>query len=104
MISIQTEIPIIQAIVYFIAAVIPIYLTFIIKKYNNRNNLFQYLTLVLAAFVIMQGIYHSAGALGLSLLAKGTLEPLSFGILLLFGVVYVVTKARTKNEEEVKVT
>ena len=52
----------------------------------------------------MQGIYHSAGALGLSLLAKGTLEPLSFGILLLFGVVYLVTKARTKNEEEVKVT
>ena len=104
MISIQNEIPIIQAIVYFIAAAVPIYLTLVIKKYNNRNIYFQYLTIVLAAFVVTQGIYHSAGALGFSLLAKGILEPLSFGILILLGVVHLVTKARTKNEEEVKVT
>ncbi len=89
---------------YFIAAAVPIYLTFIIKKNNNRNNHFQNLTIVLAAFVIMQGIYHSAGALGFSLLAKGILEPLSFGILILFGVLYLNSKTRAKNEEEVKVT
>jgi hypothetical protein len=85
-----------------IAAAVPIYLTFIIKKYNNNSNNsnthFQYLTIVLAAFVIMQGIYHSAGALGFSLLAKGILEPLSFGILLLFGALYLITKARIKSE------
>ena len=94
MISIQTEIPTIQAIVYFIAAAAPIYLTFIIKKNNNRNNHFQNLTIVLTAFVIMQGIYHSAGALGFSLLAKGILEPLSFGILILFGVLYLNSNFR----------
>jgi hypothetical protein len=86
--------------VYFIAAAVPIYLPFIIKKYNNSNNNsnthFQYLTIILAAFVITQGIYHSAGALGFSLLAKGILEPLSFGILLLFGALYLITKTRTK--------
>jgi uncharacterized membrane protein len=94
--------------VYFIAAVVPIYLTFIIKKYNNNNNIsnthFQYLTIILAVFVIIQGIYHSAGALGFSLLAKGILEPLSLVILLLFGALYLITKTRTKSEEEIKVT
>lgn len=104
MISIQTEIPTIQAIVYFIAAVVPIYLTVVMKKYRNRNNSFRNLLIVLAVFVIMQGIYHTVGALGFSLLAKGILEPLSFGILILFAVFYLNSKRRTKNEEKVKVT
>ena len=104
MISIQTEIPTIQAIVYFIAAVVPIYLTVVMKKYRNRNISFRNLLIVLAVFVIMQGIYHTVGALGFSLLAKGILEPLSFGILILFAVFYLNSKRRTKNEEKVKVT
>ena len=49
---------------------------------NNRNNHLRYLSIVLAGFVIMQGMYHFAGAIGFSLLAKAILEPLSFGILL----------------------
>jgi uncharacterized membrane protein YfcA len=104
LISIQTEIPTIQAIVYFIAAVVPIYLTFIMKKYGSRNNNFKNLLIVLALFVTVQGIYHSAGALGFSILAKGILEPLSFSILILFAVFYLHSKRRTKNEEKVKVT
>jgi hypothetical protein len=104
LISIHPEIPTIQAIVYFIAAVVPIYLTFIMKKHDNRNNHFQNLTIVLAAFLVMQGIYHSADAFGFSLYAKGILEPLSFGILVLFGVLYLNSKTRAKNEEGVKVT
>ena len=66
---------------YFIAAAVPIYLNLIIKNYNNRNNHLRYLSIVLAGFVTMQGMYHFAGALGFSLLAKAILEPLSFGIL-----------------------
>ena len=64
----------------------------------------QVLTIILAGFVLMQAIYHAIGALGFSLLAKGILtEPLSFVILLFFGVIYLVSKIRTKSEEEVKV-
>ncbi|MDQ6865449.1 MAG: hypothetical protein M3044_16685 [Thermoproteota archaeon] len=100
MILIQTQISIIQSIMYFIAAAVPIYLNFIIKKYNNRNNRFRNLSIVLAGFVIMQGIYHFAGALGFSLLAKAILEPLSFGILLFFGIMYLIN--RSKRKEEVK--
>jgi uncharacterized membrane protein YfcA len=74
------------------------------KKYRNRNKNFRNLLIVLAVFVIMQGIYHAVGALGFSLLAKGILEPLSFGILILFAVFYLNSKRRTKNEEKVKVT
>jgi uncharacterized membrane protein YfcA len=104
LISIQTEIPTIQAIVYLIAAAVPIYLTVVMKKYRNRDNNFKILLIVLAVFLIMQGIYHSVSALGFSLLAKGILEPLSFGILILFAVFYLNSKRRTKNEEKVKVT
>lgn len=107
MISIPTEIQITQSIVYFIAAAIPIYLTRILKKRtdgnNNNNKHFKVLTIILAGFVLMQAIYHTIGALGFSLLAKGILEPLSFVILLFFGVIYLVSKIRTKSEEEVKV-
>jgi putative Mn2+ efflux pump MntP len=109
LISIPTEIQITQSIVYFIAAAIPIYLTRILKKRtdgnnnNNNNKHFKVLTIILAGFVLMQAIYHAIGALGFSLLAKGILEPLSFVILLFFGVIYLVSKIRTKSEEEVKV-
>ena len=87
---------------YFIAAAVPIYLLFIIKKYNNRNNHFRNLTMALAAFVIIQGIYHSAGALGYNLLAKEILEPLSFGILLFFGIIYLINRSNTKKVKEVQ--
>ena len=110
MISISTEIQIAQSVVYFIAAAIPIYLTRILKKRadrnnnnNNNNKYFIMLTIILAGFVLMQGIYHAIGALGFSLLAKGVLEPLSFVILFSFGIIFLVSKIKTKSEKEVKV-
>ncbi len=105
MIWIQTEILVTQSIVYFIAAAIPIYLTFIVKKkIGDDNNHFKRLTIVLASFVLMQGFYHVAGSFGYKLLAKGILEPLSFGILIFFGVFYIISKTSAKNEDEVRVT
>jgi putative Mn2+ efflux pump MntP len=104
LISIQTEILVTQSIVYFLAAVIPIYLTFIgKKKIGNDNNHFKRLTIVLAGFVLMQGFYHVIGSFGYNLLAKGILEPLSFGILVFFGVFYIISKTSAQNEDEVRV-
>jgi hypothetical protein len=102
LISIQTEIQVTQSIVYLIAAAIPIYLTRILKKRDdgsNNNHHFELLTTILASFVLMQGFYHIVGALGFSLLAKGVLEPLSFGILFLFGAIYFVNRSKAKKEE-----
>jgi hypothetical protein len=99
-ISLQTEIAIAQSIVYFIAAIIPIYLTFVVKrKIGNDDNHFKRLTTVFASFVLMQGFYHTASFFGYKLLAKGVLEPLSFGILIFFGVFYLISKTSTKAEE-----
>jgi hypothetical protein len=106
LISTSTEIQITQSIVYFIAAAIPIYLTQILRKGNNhKNNNTKYLkllTIVLTGFVLMQGFYHIVGALGFTFLAKGVLEPLSFGILLFFGIIYLINRSKMK-EEKVKV-
>ncbi|MBV9175586.1 MAG: hypothetical protein JO327_01715 [Nitrososphaeraceae archaeon] len=104
MISIPTEIQITQSVVYFIAAAIPIYLTHILKKRTDgdNNKHFKILTIIFAGFILMQGIYHAIGALGFSLLAKGVLEPVSFVILFSFGIIFLVSKIRTKSEKEVK--
>lgn len=58
--------------------------------------------MALAAFVIIQGIYHSAGALGYNLLAKAVLEPLSFGILLFFGIIYLINRPKAWKVKEVQ--
>ena len=103
MILIQTQISIIQTIVYFVAAVVPIFLFFVLKMHDNsNNNHFRGLLIVLAGFVIVQGIYHFVGALGFSELAKGILEPISFVILLLFGIIYFVTNGSIVKKRDVK--
>jgi hypothetical protein len=108
LIAIQTEIQITQSVIYFISAAIPIYLTCILKKRNvgneddNNNNdsrHFKLLTTILAGFVLMQAFSHIVGALGFNLLSKGILEPLSFGTLLFFGVIYFVNRSKAKMEE-----
>jgi cytochrome c biogenesis protein CcdA len=90
-----------QSIVYFIAAAVPIYLSIIAKTKmgNDDNNQFKRLTIVLASFVLMQGFYHTVSYFGYKVLAKGILEPLSFGILIFFGVFYIISKVRSKSEE-----
>ncbi|MFZ0327610.1 MAG: hypothetical protein WBP64_06795 [Nitrososphaeraceae archaeon] len=107
MISTSSDLQISQAIVYFIAAAIPIYFIYILKerKIDDTNNNkskykhFRLLSIVLAGFVLLQGFYHLIGALGFMLLAKGVLEPLSFGILLFFGGIYFTSRSKTKKEE-----
>jgi hypothetical protein len=102
--SIQTEIAVTESIVYFIAAAIPIYLAFIAKiKMDNDDKHFKRLTIVFASFILMQGFYHTASFFGYKLLAKGVLEPLSFGILIFFGSTYLINKISVKAEE-VRVT
>ena len=58
--------------------------------------------MALAAFVIIQGVYHSVGALGYILLAKTVLEPLSFGILLFFGIIYLINRSKAEKVKEVQ--
>ena len=102
---IQTQISIIQAIVYFVAAAVPIYLFFILKRHDNSNNNghhFRNLLIVIAGFVLVQGIYHFVSVVGFNKLAKGILEPISFVILLLFSIIYFVTNRSVVKKRDVK--
>jgi small-conductance mechanosensitive channel len=90
----------IDAIVYLIAAIIPSY--FILKSRNsvdNNNHYLWKLTMVLVGFILIQVLYHVAAIVGFRLLAKGLLEPLSMAALLFFGILYVVSMWKTKNND-----
>jgi len=66
---------------------------------GNDDKHFKRLTIVFASFILVQGFYHTASLFGYKLLAKGVLEPLSFGILIIFGSIYLINKVRIKAEE-----
>jgi hypothetical protein len=66
---------------------------------GNDDKHFKRLTIVFASFILVQGFYHTASFFGYKLLAKGVLEPLSFGILIIFGSIYLINKVRIKAEE-----
>jgi hypothetical protein len=91
-----------DAIVYFIAATVPVY--FILKsKYTSDNNRhLRNITIGLVSFILLQGVYHIAGTIGFKLLAKGFLEPSSIIVLLLFGVTYLLSVLREKRSHELK--
>jgi hypothetical protein len=92
----------IDAIVYLIAAIIPAYFILKSRKSINNNNDFRKLTMVLVGFILVQVFYHIAAIIGFRLLAKGFLEPFSMAALLLFGVIYLISTWKIKQQQELK--
>jgi len=66
------------------AAVIPIYLSVKIKTKNLRM-----LTALLSIFITVHVVFHIAGTLGLSFVSEDIFEPLSYMILIVFGLYYL---------------
>jgi hypothetical protein len=97
-ILIQSEYHLIDALYYFIAAAVPIY--FLIVSRNSINNPLKKVMLILACFVLAQATYHIAGILGLNLLSKVILEPLSSAVLASAAVVYFFTMRKTRIQQE----
>jgi hypothetical protein len=93
----------IDAIVYIIAAAIPVYFILKSKKSIDSTHLLK-LTAVLVGFILIQVFYHIAGVAGFRLLAKGFLEPLSMGVLLVFGIIYIIStwNAKRQRQQELK--
>jgi NO-binding membrane sensor protein with MHYT domain len=91
----------IDVIAYFIAAAVPTY--FLIKSRNSVNNPLRKVMIILAGFVIAQGVYHVAGMLGLHLLSKVVLEPLSAAVLVLVAVAYFLTRTRILRQQQKEV-
>jgi hypothetical protein len=94
---VQSEYHLIDAFSYFIAAAVPIY--FLIKSRNSVNNPLRKVMVILAGFVMAQGVYHIAGVLGLNLISKVILEPLSAAVLVSAALVYFLTRRRMLKQE-----
>jgi len=96
---IQSDYHLIDAVAYFVSAAVPIYL--LLKSRNSVDNPLRKVMIMLAGFVLTQGVYHVAGMLGLKLLSKGILEPVSATVLLSAAVVYFLTRRRLTKQEVV---
>ena len=96
----------IQAVVYFIAATVPVYFILKLKNTNNDNGNgkrhLRNMTILLVSFILIQGVYHFAGTIGFRLFAKGLLEPLSIMVLLSFGILYLIGVLKERRLHELK--
>ena len=94
----------IQAVVYFIAATVPVYFILKLKNTNNDNDKkhLRNMTILLVSFILIQGVYHFAGTIGFRLFAKGLLEPLSIMVLLSFGIFYLIGVLKERRLHELK--
>jgi len=94
----------IQAVVYFIAATVPVYFILKLKNTNNDNDKkhLRNMTILLVSFILIQGVYHFAGTMGFRLFAKGLLEPLSIMVLLSFGILYLIGVLNERRLHELK--
>jgi len=89
--STETELHFVCTLFILAAAVIPIYLSLMLKG-NLRK-----LTIILSIFVLMHAGYHVAGTLGMDFLSEGIFEPLSIATLIFFGLFYVNLTKKAKR-------
>ena len=94
----------VQAVVYFIAATVPVYFILKLKNANNDNGKrhLRNMTILLVSFILIQGVYHIAGTIGFRLFAKGLLEPLSIMVLVSFGILYLIGVLKERRLHELK--
>lgn len=94
----------IQALVYFIAATVPVYFILKLKNTNNDDGKrhLRIMTILLVSFILIQGVYHIAGTIGFKLFAKGLLEPLSIMVLVSFGILYLIGVLKERRLHELK--
>ena len=94
----------VQAVVYFIAATVPVYFILKLKNtnYDNGKRHLRNMTILLVSFILIQGVYHIAGTIGFRLFAKGLLEPLSIMVLVSFGILYLIGVLKERRLHELK--
>jgi hypothetical protein len=89
--STETELHFVCGLLIFAAAVVPIYLSVMLKG-NLRK-----LTIILSVFVLIHAAYHVAGTLRIDFLAEGVFEPLSIVALIFFGLFYLNLTRKAKQ-------
>jgi hypothetical protein len=81
-----------SAVLILLAAVIPIY--FCIKLKNN----FRILMMTLSIFAVIHGTYHIFEVVGYEILAENYVEPISYAVLICFGLYYLKIRTGMKIE------
>lgn len=81
-----------SAVIMFAAAIVPIYLSLKLKS-NLRI-----LTVLLAVFIFIHGIYHLAHYAGEEVLGEGLFRTISIVVLIIFGIAFIYM-ARFKREK-----
>ena len=86
------QLEIVSTFLIFFALAIPAYLSWKLKG-NMRK-----LTIALAAFIVLHGIYHIVRMEGMKSVADSVIEPASVLILIVFGLTYMSVSNTKKRE------
>jgi len=79
----------ISGILIFVAAVVPIYFSVRLK-----NNFLRLPMAVLSVFALIHGTYHILEVLHYEVAAETVVEPMSYAILIVFGLVYLRIRSK----------
>ena len=90
--AIENDLDLLSAVLIFFAAIVPIYLSFKLKGDLSK------LTIALAAFIILHGIYHVVRMQGIESMAESVFEPASIIMLIAFGATYIAVSYKKKQE------
>jgi len=83
----------VSGILIFIAAIVPIYFSIRLKTTIIRLHM-----AILSVFVLIHGVYHILEVLHYEMTAETIVEPLSYAVLIIFGLVYLKTRMNTKKK------
>ena len=84
----------VSAVLILAAAIIPIYFSFKLK--DN----FRILMMILSIFALIHGVYHIFEVIGYENIAENIVEPISYAILIIFGLGYLRIRSRRKIEAQ----
>jgi len=91
-VAIENDLDLLSALMVFFAAIVPIYLSFKLKGDLSK------LTIALAAFIVLHGIYHLVRMQGIESMAESVFEPASIIVLIAFGATYIGVTYKKKQE------
>ena len=78
----------VSGILIFVAAIVPIYFSIRLK-----NNILRLPMAILSTFALIHGTYHVLEVLHYEIAAETVVEPLSYAVLISFGLVYLKIRA-----------
>ncbi|MDQ3854386.1 MAG: hypothetical protein M3299_16335 [Thermoproteota archaeon] len=96
--AIESWLDLISATMIFFAAIIPAYLSMKLKGDISK------VTIMLAAFIVVHGIYHLVRIQGTESMADSVFEPASIIVLIAFGVIYLGVSYKKKKKKKQEAT